>query len=333
MKSLYILLLYLPLLCACEKLLLAPDQASTNPEENFEYLWHECNDKYAYFDLKKIDWERIKIEYRAKIYEGMSDDSLFRVLGEMMTELRDDHANLISDFNVSFYGTEYLGQDNFDWRLVVDQYISQDYYISGPFSHNFIKDRNIGYIRLASFTGTIDASNLDFILQRYADTQGLIIDIRENGGGAIEDVFTLISRFVEQETMVQYTRIKTGPEHNQFSVPKAVFVQPYNGIRYTNKVVILTDRGTYSSGSLFALASKALPQLILMGDTTGGGLGMPNGGQLPNGWTYRFSITQTLDLDKQEEFENGVPPDIEVLVDWNERSTDEILERAILELE
>jgi C-terminal processing protease CtpA/Prc len=225
-----------------------------------------------------------------------------------------------------------LGQDNFDWRIVVDQYLTQDYYLSGPFSHDFITGQNIGYLRLSSFPGTIDASNLDFILERYADTEGLILDLRENGGGAIADVFTLLRRFVETETILQYTRIKTGPGHSDFSEPQAVYLQPYSGIRYTKKVVVLTDRGTYSSGSLFALATKALPHVVLLGDTTGGGLGMPNGGQLPNGWTYRFSVTQTLDLNQSEAFENGVPPDVGVLFDWNDRSADEILDRAILEL-
>ncbi len=66
--------------------------------------------------------------------------------------------------------------------------------------------------------------------------------------------------------------------------------------------------------------------------TTGGGLGLPNGGQLPNGWTYRFSITQALTLDKNPNYENGVPPDIRVLFNWKDLTKDEILERAIAEL-
>lgn len=63
-----------------------------------------------------------------------------------------------------------------------------------------------------------------------------------------------------------------------------------------------------------------------------GGLGLPNGGQLPNGWTYRFSISQALTLDFNPAYENGVPPNISVSFDWNDLTKDEILERAILEL-
>ena len=319
-------------LFSCEKILFDQDLASTNPEENFEYLWKECNEKYSYFTLKNIDWDLLKTEYAAKVYLGMTEDSLFNVLGQMLTELRDDHANLFSNFNTSFYGVEYLAQDNFDWRIIEDHYLKQNYYITGPFSHDFIADKRIGYIRLSSFRENITEEHLNFILDRYKDTEGLILDIRENGGGAISNVFTILSRFVETESLVNYSVIKTGPGHNEFSDPKPVMVQPFDGIRYKKEVLVLIDRGTYSSGSLLSLATKALPNMMLIGDTTGGGLGMPNGGQLPNGWTYRFSVTQSLTLDMKADFENGVPPDLPILFDWNNLTSDEILDRAIAEL-
>ncbi len=332
MKFLTIILISCLLLVSCEKAFFEADLASTAPMDNFEYLWKECNEKYSYFELKGIDWDMVKIAYAAKVYEGMTDDSLFNVLGGMLTELQDDHANLFSDFNTSFYGVEYLGQDNFDWRILVDNYLSQDYYISGPFAHDFLEHDQIGYIRLSSFSEEIKVENLDFILERYKDTKGLILDLRENGGGAIANVFNILSRFVASESLVNYSRIKTGSGHHEFSTPEPVIVQPFNGIRYNKPIAVLTDRGTYSSGSLLALATKALPNMTLIGDTTGGGLGMPNGGQLPNGWTYRFSVTQSLTLDKKPDFENGVPPDINILLDWSDRTKDEILDRAILEL-
>ena len=320
-------------LISCEKVLFEEDLATTDAQKNFDYLWNEVNEKYSYFDLKGIDWDAVRTEYSAMISEDMSQDSLFNVLGGMLTELEDDHTNLISNFNISFFGTGFLGQDNFYGRLIQDNYLNQDYYISGPFVHDFIADGEIGYIYFPSFQGTVDETNIDFILERYKDTKGLILDLRENGGGAVIDIFSILSRFVEEKTLTNYSRIKNGPGRNDFSEAEAVYVEPYNGIRYTKPVIMLIDRGTYSAGSFTALATKALPNITLMGDSTGGGLGLPNGGQLPNGWTYRFSITQALTLDKSPDYENGVPPDIEALFDWNDLTTDEVLERAILELQ
>lgn len=175
-------------------------------------------------------------------------------------------------------------------------------------------------------------SDLDFILDRYQNTKGLIFDVRENGGGDISEVFKLVSCFIDTTTLVYHSRLRNGTGHDEFTNPEPVYVYPRSGTKYLKPVAVLTDRGTYSAGSFFSLSTKAVDNLIMIGDTTGGGLGLPNGGQLPNGWTYRFSISQALTLDFNPAYENGVPPDISVSFDWNDLTKDEILERAILEL-
>lgn len=318
---------------SCEKIVFERSMESTNPKKNFEYLWNECDQKYSYFELKNLNWLGIKDEYSPKIYDDMSQDSLFSVLADMLRELNDDHVNLISNTNVSSFKVKLTGPDNFDWRIIEDHYLPRNHYRSGPFLHDFLADGSIGYIRFAAFTGTVNATNLDFVLNRYQNTKGLILDLRENGGGAASDIFQILSRFVEQETLTHYSRIKTGASHSDFSEAEPIYISPHEGIRYTNPVAVLTDRGTYSSGSVTCLATKALPNMIMIGDTTGGGLGAPNGGQLPNGWRYRFSVNQNLTLDKSEAYENGVPPDVYSSFNWTDLSTDEILERAIVELQ
>lgn len=67
-----------------------------------------------------------------------------------------------------------------------------------------------------------------------------------------------------------------------------------------------------------------------VGDTTGGGLGSPAGFELPNGWSYRFSVSRTLNHDGAN-LENGIPPDVPV---WNDpeneaNGVDDIMETAI----
>jgi C-terminal processing protease CtpA/Prc len=61
---------------------------------------------------------------------------------------------------------------------------------------------------------------MDFMLNRYKDTKGLVLDLRENGGGAITDVFELLSRFVEAKTLLYYVRLKNGKGHNDFTEPR-----------------------------------------------------------------------------------------------------------------
>ena len=315
------------LLTGCENLILEDDLETRNPRANFEYLWQQVDEKYAYFDLKGIDWDERRTFYSSQIHDGMTEDSLFNLMAAMLRDLRDAHVNLSSNFNLGFFEIERLGQDNFNWRTITDHYLPDNYYISGHFMHDFLVDQRIGYIRFPGFTGMVDDHNLDFILDRYRDTEGLIIDIRENGGGTPQDMYRLLSRFVSEETLIYYSQIKNGPDHDDFSQPEAAYVEPHKGLQYLKPIRVLTDRGTYSAGSFTALAIKAIPNMLLVGDTTGGGLGAPNGGQLPNGWTYRFSVTKALTLDQDESFENGVPPDVVALFDWSDLSRDEVLYR------
>ena len=144
----------------------------------------------------------------------------------------------------------------------------------------------------------------------------MIIDLRQNGGGSISNIPVLLSIFDNHKQPLYATQIKSGPEHNAFSELETVYASdscildtPYN-----KPVAVLIDRGSYSATSFFALCTMAYDNIKLFGDYTGGGLGLPNGGALPNGWTYRFSITRTLAIDGQN-YENGVPPQERVILD------------------
>jgi len=334
MKKLLTIIAAAVLFSSCEKVLFKKKGDTVNAVENFDYLWQQLDKRYAYFDYKKIDWNAVYAQYRPKVYDGMSEDSLFNVMGAMLNELRDGHVNLISPFNISVFDVDLLGPENIDDRVILENYIGTDRVITGPFTHNFLINRKVGYIRLHSFPGTVDDVQLDYILDRYKDTRGLIFDIRQNGGGVINDAYTILSRFIDKETLVYRSRGKTGPGHNEFGETEPSTLAPSSSaIKYLKKIVVLTDRGTYSSGSFFAIMSSALPNVVIMGDTTGGGLGLPNGGQLPNGWTYRCSITQTLDVYGNN-YENGVPPHKMVIADKLRLAlgTDDVLEAAMMEI-
>lgn len=313
----------------CEKALFGGDQASTDPFVNFDYLWREVHAKYAFFEYKNINWEEVRDTCRPKLYPGMSQDSLFWVLTEMLNTLRDGHVNLVAPFNVSAYPFQQIGPKNFDFRIITNNYLTERAYRTGPFRHDFIASGKVGYIRYAAFSGAVGNNHLNFVLARYANTDGLIIDIRENGGGQTSNGWRILSRFIEQRTPVGMVRTKNSATPNDFTPTETVYLEPSEFGRYLKKVVVLTDRGSYSASSIFALACKALPNVVLMGDTTGGGTGLPNGGQLPNAWTYRFSISQSLEVGTNANFEDGVPPDVTVFIDPTSTAADAVIDRAV----
>ncbi|MEA2077181.1 MAG: S41 family peptidase [Candidatus Marinimicrobia bacterium] len=317
-------------MASCERLVFSPNPPA-DPRATFQYLWDKIDRQYAYFDVKNVDWDEIYLEYAPKMHADLSDDSLFTYLGSMMNELKDGHVNLFSEFNKSRYDIRRLGPNNIDFRFIQDNYLGADYYYTGPFIHDFIADDNIGYIRYSSFSSLFTDENMMFMFERYENTDGLIFDMRQNGGGYLMNVFKFLSYFTLTEEPVYTTCIKSGPDHEAFTESVAEYSTPYDTvIHYLKPIAVLIDRGSYSATSMFSLATLQLNNIFLVGDTTGGGLGMPNGGQLPNGWTYRFSITRTLTPDGLN-YENGIPPDIYAVLDSSDMAQgyDTVIETAL----
>ncbi len=336
MKHLFYILLVLISLkfISCEKIFLGKEPDNT-PENNFKFLWQQVEMKYSFFDIKDVRWDSVYYKYSPLISDNMSQEQLFDCLAEMLYELKDGHVNLYSLFKTSHYDFSLLGPVNINFRIIKENYLNNNYEITGPFIHGYISGSDIGYIRYASFSNNITEQHFQYMLNKYKGTKGLVFDIRQNGGGYIENVFKILSRFLSQKTLIYYTQIKTGyisgPNDTTFGNPVPVYVVPSQEEKYTGKVIVLTDRGSYSASSFFTVACHAIPNMYIIGDTTGGGLGLPTSGQLPNGWIYRFPITRTISVSGKN-WENGVPPDIYITMqpDHNVTGVDDILEEAIL---
>jgi hypothetical protein len=310
------------------------EDVKSNPQENFEHLWTVLDQKYSFFAYKNIDWNQVYEKYSGKITNNMTDVELFNILFSMLSELKDAHVNLVSPFNVSRYDDVFgKGPENFNNRLVQDNYLGSNYFITGPFRHQLISGGTIGYIRYSSFSTTFSKNDIDYVLNKYRDSKGIILDVRSNGGGYVSNVFTLCKALANEKRHVYTSMIKNGPGHEDFSKPTKVYIGPDSKNPYKKTVCILTNRSCYSATSFFVLAMKAFDNVVTIGDTTGGGLGAPTGAELPNGWSFRFSGTRTLSPDGIN-FEDGIPPDITRNLRTSDatRGVDTIIETAVNEI-
>ncbi len=331
MKKNISLLFAIFLLTSCEKVLMEKEPAD-DPVTTFENLWQTADEKYSFFEYKGINWNEIYDEYRPRIYDGMHDEHLFMVLGNMLNELKDGHVNLTASFNISRYHFDFASPENFNFRLLKDHYISWDYNITGSLINTvFIReDKLIGYIYYGSFSNIVQSADIDYVIARLWNTNGIILDMRNNGGGAVNNIYRIGSRFADEKRFIYSSKMKNAPGHEDFGETSDVYMEPAGSRQYTKKVILLTNRGCFSATSFFTLAMKAFPHVIQVGDATGGGLGAPAGFELPNGWGYRFSVSRTLSPTGQN-YENGVPPDIAVWMDPQHEfdGIDDIMEKAI----
>lgn len=286
------------------------DKINNSPQGNYDALWKIIDEKYCYLDVKQIDWDEVYIKYLPRVKERMTNDQLFDLLTDMLAELKDGHVNLSSSFNLGREWSWYEDYPrNFD-EAIIEEYLGNDYRISGGVKYKILND-NIGYMYYSSFQSPIGHGNMDHILDYLSLCDGIIIDVRHNGGGSITNSDVIASHFTNTEVLTSYIMHKKGKGHSDFSEPYPITLKPANGIKWQKEVVVLTNRRTYSAANDFANSMRYLPKASLMGDTTGGGGGLPFTSELPNGWSVRFSASPMLSADK-EHTEFGIVPETSV---------------------
>jgi len=262
------------------------------------------------------------------VSDKMKEDQLFEVLCDMLSELRDGHVNLVYS---SDYGRYWAWQEDYPKNFsdsLERRYLGTDYKIASGLRYRVLDD-NIGYIRYESFQNPIGEGNLDDVLSYLALCRGLIIDIRNNGGGELTTAELLAARFVHEKTLVGYMQHKTGTGHNDFSDMEPQYLEPSRNLRWHKPVCVLTNRSVYSAANTFAVMMRTLPNVTLIGDHTGGGSGMPMSNSLPNGWSVRYSACPMYDKNKQHT-EFGIEPDIYIQLKSNDvqKGIDTIIEAA-----
>lgn len=310
------------------------EEYEETPRGTFEQLWTILDEHYCFFEQKGVDWNDVHRRYAPRIADDMSQQELFGVCSDMLNELRDGHTNLVTPFATSYYRRWWSDYpQNFNRRLVQEYYFNFNYRTAGGIDYGLLP-QNVGYMYYSSFSSPVGESNLDNILAYLATADGLIIDVRDNGGGSMTNVETIVSRFISERILAGTICHKTGPGHGDFSEPYAYYYSPAEAgrIMWFKPVVVLTNRSTFSAANNFVSVMKSLPQVKIVGATTGGGSGMPFSSELTNGWGVRFSASPVRDPEgRLTEF--GVDPTEGCAVDLDPQAalggTDTMLDFAV----
>jgi hypothetical protein len=337
-KKILVALLLIFLMSACH-VFLGPDPDSS-PRGIFNRIWNDFNETYALFDVKGIDWNEMYKKYSPQITPGMGSYDLFIVCSQMLNELDDYHVALASPFGVSyilnypdldFLDLVYSEREMFSLRVVRGGYLDSGvkYAGDGRMLYGTIKPEKtrhpVGYIYIEDFLSSgigLDpvsdwAKEIDGIIHTMEDTDWLILDIRNNGGGLGSNMDYIAGRFASVRKDYIKSSTKNGPGRNDFSPPLTWSIQPA-GVRYTKQIVLLINRETASAAEWFAMALRTQSHVTIVGQPTNGAFSSRVVRPLVNGWEYTVSVQKVTDMDGNPLDGKGMIPDHTVENSWDE---------------
>jgi hypothetical protein len=346
---------------SCEKMLLKEDSENT-PSKVFQAFTGDFRNLYGAFDAKNLDWDLLTKEYSEKVHDDMNSADLYEVLTEMLDVLNDGHADIMSIEHGHFRSWNRRGKPYFKGRegtnlndvismqnVIRTEYLKNQFksgsYSGWLFFYGMIEynEKKLGYICIPTFNiGDFPNAFIQEAIDEFMELDGVIIDLRFNGGGRTEAFVSLHNRFGSVEKMYLKSRFRNGLGLNDFTPIAEHWVRPHATSLKNKPIAILTNAYTASSSDHFVVAMKTQPDVICVGDTTYGAFSAVFERILPNGWKYRLGAQVVYDTDGsylQDQNGNylegiGIAPDFYVEDDWNHvlQKKDAVLDKALLEI-
>lgn len=127
------------------------------------------------------------------------------------------------------------------------------------------KQKDVGYILLSRFAQNaaeeVRAAMNE--LQKQAKLRGLVIDVRNNPGGLLEEAVRLVDKFVKPGQMVVETRGRN-PEHNN------IYRTEEPALAGDLPLVVLQNNGSASASEILSGALQDLDRAVIIGDRSFG---------------------------------------------------------------
>ena len=321
-----------------------------DPEKNFEEFWQTFNNRYPFFEVRKVDWKKQYETYRARVTSETNDDELFDILCEMLAPLNDGHVSLEAGTGGGRKRQFTPEQTPRFWREFTNKQqikrlfrTTEKTLVANGFSQpkpaeawilHYSRSQAFGYLRILELEGVNKrtlTTALDKVGRDFKDLDGVIIDIRDCPGGDDDIAIAIINRFCDRRRVAFHRKTKFGPGENYLTPLKTWHIEPEGDVQFTGPIVLLSCDSVFSGGEAFALAIKQLPHVTIVGDHTNGIFSYELEKRLPNGWRYSLSYQKYFSADMVCYEGQGVPADIELFnrKEDIEAGTDPLITRAI----
>jgi carboxyl-terminal processing protease len=174
---------------------------------------------------------------------------------------------------------------------------------------------DVGYINLLTLYGyatngeglaAADAV-FDKAFAAFDGVRAVIVDVSSNTGGSDFFALHVAGRFADRRRLA-FTKVGFGAQGVE---QQALYVEPSARSRYLGPVHVLMSDVTVSAGEIFALAMRAMPNVVLVGGATRGAFSDAIDKPLPNGWKFNLSAEVYRDPEGRNYETKGLPPQLE----------------------
>jgi hypothetical protein len=286
------------------------DTATTEQQKVFTEFWNIYDRHYPLMHRKSIDWQTIYDTYYSQITATTNDTQLLGIFQTIMGNVIKDGHSSITYNNTQEAGFEPEFNQNIE-NMIQNNTASKVNIIASSANNPYISygtllsNPNIGYINSKNFEPVNEndsefnnfKSIVDEALTALQNKDGIIIDVRTNGGGQGPFAYYLAGRFFANSSPIQLIRqrikITTGSttaalgdwattEFEGYAdsrveggyvagiFPEDNTIMASGSFQYTNKVAMLTSRGTASAAEYFTGAMKTQNHVRTIGDITFG---------------------------------------------------------------
>lgn len=310
----------------------APESATVGSlEQEFEVFWNGMNNNYIFWDVDPTDWDAVHGQYKPLFAQLKDEEDIEKArtyYTAMTAKLIDSHyAILFNDgTNISPASNRVkqrptyhdpLRNEHFN-TIVQKKYLAENS-LSGTGidsegdTHFFVagklKNTNILYFHFSGFAlsdiyqkkDESAAAVIQYVLDelRNPNLDGVIIDVRSNGGGQARDLDFLVGCLTDKPYVYGALRSKSGMGRLDYLPWTPASVNPPAGSKaFTKPVIALADMHSVSMAEITSMAIKALPggNGRIVGERTWGGQGPISENKVYNGGQFTISRSPNIKL-------------------------------------
>ena len=170
--------------------------------------------------------------------------------------------------------------------------------------YKIIDNTNIGYMQILLFSNSVSEQVENALEElRSKNIDGLIIDLRNNTGGFLEEAYKTSELFLEKGKIIYSLKDKD----NNIKSFKDKTTEKYN-----NSIIILINEQTASAAEILTLALKESGNAIIVGTTSYGKGKVQHTYSLSSGELIKYTSSYWLSPNGTCIDEKGIKPDYNI---------------------